>query len=212
MAIKINEILHRLKSGARTNKYRVIIPLLGRDFDIQCHEVSSAGRSIGTAEVFLRGRKFLLAGDRSDEGTIQISFYNDPHLSIRNFFLRYIEAIQSYATPVSVDETSALLSNGEISALTLMRDAVANLEGYISELKHNLDSLLSIAGFDFFISGPWYQSEFTIQQLDENEDVVSTTIFHNAWISEVSEIQYTDETGDISKTTLTITYTGSTII
>jgi len=207
MAIKINELIRTIGSGARTNKYRVLFPLLGRDFDIQCHEFQSAGRSLGVVDIYLRGREFKLAGDRADDGSFTISFYNDPNLQIRNFFLRMIAVVQDYVTPVTVN---AALEN-DLTLFDRLQDAINRLEGYITEVKHNLTSLLNIAGFEFGM-GTWYMTDITVQQLDENENISSTIIFHECFISDVSEIQYSDETGDISKTTLTFSYTGSTII
>ena len=207
MAIKINELVRTIGSGARTNKYRVIFPLLGKDFDIQCHEMTSPGRSLGTAEVFLRGRKYLLAGDRADEGTFSITFYNDPKLQIRSFFMRLISAVQDFATPVTVSEVQ-----GSLSLFDRLQDTINRLEGYLSEVKHNLSSLLTILGFEFLSAGAWYQMDITVQQLDHYENVASTIVFHEAFVTDVSEITYTDETGDISKTTVTFAYTGSTIL
>ena len=83
---KIRELEAVLGSGARNNKYRVIFPYFGREIDIQTHDVTAPGRSMGVAEVYLKGRKYQLAGDRSDEGTITLTFYNDPEMIIRRFF------------------------------------------------------------------------------------------------------------------------------
>ena len=212
MAIKINELINTIGSGARSNKYRVLMPFMGREFDIMCHEATTPGRSLGTVDIVLRGREYKVAGDRADENTIQLTFYNDPHLATRNFFLRYIEAIQSFATPVSVSQTQLLKSQGKLNAYQTIQNSLNTLKGYVTEVKHNLGSLLSLGGFEFFGTGAWYQMEMTIQQLDENENIATQTVLHNAWISEVSEIQYTDDTGEITKTTLTIVYTGSTIL
>ena len=208
MAIKINELLKTIGPGARTNKYRVMLPLFGREFDIQCNEFQSPGRSIGSVDIYLRGREFKVAGDRSDEGSFTITFYNDPGLQIRNLFLRLVSAIQDYTTPVSVSSSLG----DSLSLFDKLQEAMNALEGYLSEVKHNLAALLNIAGFDFIGSGMWYQMDITVQQLDENENPVSTTVFHQAFVTDVSEIQYTDETGEISKTTLTFAYTGTTII
>jgi hypothetical protein len=207
MAIKINELVRTIGSGARTNKYRVLFPLLGRDFDIQCHEFQSSGRSLGTVDVYLRGREFKMAGDRSDAGSFTVSFYNDPNLKIRNFFLRMIAVVQDYVTPVTVDAATVT----DLTFFDRLLNAVNKLEDYVTEVKHNISALLGIAGFEFN-TGAWYMTDITIQQLDENGDISSSTVFHECFITDVSEIQYTDDNGDISRTSLTFTYTGNTII
>jgi hypothetical protein len=174
MAIKISELAHIIKSGARTNKYRVIFPHLGREIDVLCSEISSPGRNIGTTEVFLRGRKYLIAGDRSDDGTIEITFYNDSELRYINIFLDMINSIQSYDTPIYLKG----VQNPSNTFLTYRNDV------------------------------PLYQFDLTIEQLDENMNVTSRIKLLNAFVNIVGDIQYTDETGEVSKTTVTLSYTG----
>ena len=96
---KIRELESIVREGARTNKYRLLIPFGGREIDIRCHDINAPGRSIGVAEVFLKGRKFQLAGDRSEEGSFTMTFYNDPKLELRNELLNMIDDIQSYYVP-----------------------------------------------------------------------------------------------------------------
>jgi len=98
---KIREIEYIMGAGARTNKYRVLIPFGGREIDIQCHDVNAPGRSMGVAEVFLKGRKYQLAGDRADEGSLTLTFYNDPELILRTTLLDMVNDIQDYNVPGS---------------------------------------------------------------------------------------------------------------
>jgi hypothetical protein len=215
MATKISELKTIMGSGARTNKYRVIFPYFGRDFDIQVHEVTSPGAGIGVVDVYLKGREYKIAGDRGDSGSIEMSFYNDQYLIIRNFFLRYIQNIQSYETPITIDaetigDYSKLIS--DITGIGLIDDIYSGVItgiDYFEQIKYNI---FNISGFVSSITGsdimPFYQTDIVIQQLDEDERAVSEMVLHNAFISNVSDIQYTDETGDISRTTLTINYSG----
>jgi hypothetical protein len=215
MSLKINELVQTLGSGARTNKYRIIIPILGRELDIQCHSVTSPGKTIGTTEVFLRGRKFLIAGDRADEGTIQFSFYNDESLLLRNFFLASIDSLQSYETPITIDVTAAqnlATSLLDVAGATIGAETFGRLKEVVSEVQSNLNSLATLMNYG--TAGgltDWYMSDVYIQQLDSDGNIVSEMILNSAFVSEVSEIEYTDETGEISKTNVTLTYTGSSI-
>ena len=157
---KIHEIAAALGAGARNNKYRVKMSILGRELDILIHNITVAGRSVGTTEVFLKGRKYLIKGDRSDSGEITFSFYNEPGLVTRNTLLQNIEDINNYDIGGSIDT---------------------------------------------------YQFELTVDQLDHKGNMDSSTVYKYAWVSSVSELEYQDEVGDISQTSVTITYTGSEV-
>ena len=99
---KIRDLDFHLQAGARNNKYRVLFPTFGREIDILTHDIVSPSMSIGVAEVFLKGRKYQLAGDRSDEGSISMTIYNDPELGIRTFLQEGIKAIQDFETPSTI--------------------------------------------------------------------------------------------------------------
>jgi hypothetical protein len=59
-----------------------------------------------------------------------------------------------------------------------------------------------------YVGDYWYQTDIKIQQLGPNQEVLTETTLWNAFVSSVSEIQYSDETGDITKTSITINYSG----
>lgn len=108
---KIRDTLAVVQSGARNNKYRILFPLFGQEIDILCHASSNPGREIGTVEVFLKGRKYTMAGDMSDEGTWSITIYNTEDFLVRSFFLKVIAGIQNFNTPITLDEGYNQMSN-----------------------------------------------------------------------------------------------------
>jgi hypothetical protein len=55
---------------------------------------------------------------------------------------------------------------------------------------------------------PKYQFDLIIEQLDDEMNVTSKIKVQNAFVNIVGDIQYTDEEGEVSKTTVTISYTG----
>jgi len=221
---KIRELEAVLGAGARNNKYRVIFPYFGRELDIQTHDVTAPGRSMGVSEVFLKGRKYQIAGDRSDEGSITLTFYNDPEMIIRRFFLQVIAGMQNYNLPMTIDGgtpeigTDVMSISGSISRRALIAfdeirnnfRSLGNLFTYLNaETPRNFDyDRYNTRSAGVYSSAPWYQTDIRIQQLDHNEEQTTEAVYHNAFVTEVSAIDYQDEVGEISTTTLTLAYTG----
>ncbi len=108
---KIAQIQQKLQSGARTNKYRIIHPKFGEELDILCKSTTMPGRTMGTVEVFLKGRKYQMAGDMSDDGTWSFTIYNTEDFEIRDFFLGQMANIQSAEAPDTIQGTSTATPN-----------------------------------------------------------------------------------------------------
>jgi hypothetical protein len=197
-AQKIAELGMVVKSGARNNKYRIQLPYAGKEVDILCHEINSPGRSIGTAEVFLKGRKYILAGDRSDDNSTELTFYNDPGLQLRTLFLNLIEGVQPYYTPNYVSPSDHIVQS------------VDTIGGYLDQIRYNLSSISAAPMTKD--STPWYQTDIVIEQLDDKMNVTSKNVLMDAFVSSVGDIQYTDETGEVSSTTVTFTHNGNIIV
>ena len=242
---KISELQNTIGAGARNNKYRILFPYFGKEIDVQTHLISAPGRSIGEVEVYLKGRKYKLAGDRADEGTFDMTLYNDEDLLIRRFFLQIIAGIQNYKTPKSIDSAKNyegdfsdlakvnpsfsneynLTNTGIIgagfklyNAYKQIRQNIASIQNSISKLKDDFNSggILGIitkngtGGYGLYDGSPWYMSDVRIQQLDSNGDTITETILHNAFVTSVGPIEYTDETGEITSSTVSISYSGVT--
>ena len=108
---KINETLNLVQSGARSNKYRIMMDFFDpRDIDILCHTASQPGSSIGTVETIIKGRKVQLPGDVSDDGTWTMTIYNTENFEVRRFFLRVLHGIQNFNAPVAPGDMPAVES------------------------------------------------------------------------------------------------------
>jgi len=250
---KISETLSILRSGARNNKYRIIYPLFGKEIDILCHTSSNPGREIGTVDVFLKGRKYIMAGDMADDGVWALTIYNTQDFLVRSFFLKVIAGIQNFNAPLTLDD-SAFMSEfftgfnysnnsnyGDSSSYNFLaeigKDSLSDsmeiisnaynqmysnwntVNNYIYDMKEGILNSTGADGKVFTTSSsnqagatykfqPWYMSDIIIQQLDHNDLPVTTTTLHNAFITNVGGIDYTDEAGDISTTELTFAYSG----
>jgi len=238
---KINDTLNKIQAGARNNKYRIFYDTLGEDFDIMVHSTSMPGREVSSTEVFVRGRKYKLAGEISDDGTWEATFYNDPDLLHRRFFLKMLDGIHNFNTP------DYLLSGGERTESSLtgpdyfyssdtltvgdflgkindtakkindlyysvkaLKTKVSRSVDYITKaINGDWDAIASIFSENNY-QKPWYMQEIVIQQLDHEGRIVYSATLHNAFVTNVSPLEYQDEQGEISTTTVTFEYSGIT--
>ncbi len=105
---KINETLSLIKSGARTNRYKILYPVFGNEIDIICFASSMPGRELSTVEAYVKGRKFLLAGEMADEGSWEMSIYNTPDHIHRRFFLKMIGGVHNFQTPEYLNDGGSI--------------------------------------------------------------------------------------------------------
>lgn len=85
--------------GARANKYRVNLPYTSAEsMDVLAKATSLPDVTLGTIEVWHRGRKLLVAGEAQYAGTWDVTFYNTEDLNLRDIFVEEIERIDSYLT------------------------------------------------------------------------------------------------------------------
>ncbi len=264
MANKIRETLNLIQSGGRSNKYRILLNFFSPgDLDILCHATSMPGREVGTVEVYMKGRKFQLAGERTDSGEWEMTMYNTPDLAHRRFFLKVLAGIQNFNEPASMGNdlniedlyrgnTALNYSSNSPSAdgrgsIGGFFGAIGNVVNQVSAVQTKIDeayreirsgyqSIKNIGqnlkdfvdgndaygttaaglgevhkGASGYSSMPWYQQDIVIQQLNHNDEPISETILHNAFITSVGPVEYDDSTEGISTTNLVFAYTGISI-
>ncbi len=186
---KINDTLYALQSGARTNKYRILLRDFGEDIDIVCNATVMPGRSLSTTEVFIKGRKYRLAAESEDEGIWEITFYNTPDLFHRRVFLAMIGDIHNFSVPTYLGgdgvNPDAPIANGDVFSRI-----VEIIMGGVQQGN--------------------YKQDIVIQQLDFNENTIGEAIIHNAFVTTVGSIEYSDETQGVSTTSVTFTWSGIT--
>ncbi len=257
---KIHETLITIQAGARNNKYQVMYPYFGEDFDVVCNATSLPGRELGTVEVFVKGRKYQLAGEMADDGAWEVTFYNTPDLFHRNFFLQMLEGVHSFYTPsylvnggdldastlggINNINTNQLYRGGTTSAMVNDSSFLGNLANTLGKvnkavddvkkayndtknvwdtatqtfndlkgfLNGNWNELETVVKSTGYLSKPWYQHEVKVYQMDHNDQPITGVILHDLFPTSVSGIEYTDETGEISTTTVTFAYSHSTYI
>ncbi len=198
MSAKINELLDFIGPGGRSNKYRIHYPGLGKVLDVVTKSTNMPGRDISVAEVFVRGRKYQLAAEVSEDGTWEIEIYNNEFHSERNFFLGLIDDTNSYNVPEYLDATLGAAG----SPVGDLIDSGLNVWNAIRGQADRSSTFITNQG------APWYQQDIVIEQLNHDEVPVSRVILNHAFVTSVGSIEYSDEIGDVTTSTISFAYSG----
>jgi len=208
---KINELLAVVSSGARRNKYRVLIPVtddsnLSRNMDILCHSASIPGRALTPVDVIVKGRKAQLVGETSLESTWEAIFYNTTNMEVRDYFLDWMEDMHSLKTPDD-DNGGGVLGLDNLNKIVkagrgIAADATAALDQINGLIDDPINALFGDPSYT-----PEYQREITIQQLGSgnSNDTYQVNLI-GAFPINIATVEFDDSTAEISTTTVTFAY------
>jgi len=194
----INLLYNTVFSGARTNKYRIIIPLtpkslgtndLSRDINTLCQSTSMPGKAVTATEAFVKGRKVMLRGETSLDSTWTTTILNTSDMIIRTELLQWMHEVHK----------NQWVPGGEDG---LINDLAQGAKSVISGISNIVNDPMKF----FTDSGVRYQKDVTIEQLNEKGEVEFTTTLIGAFPTDVSTVDLEDGTGDISKTVVTFTF------
>ena len=176
----INTLMNTVFSGARTNKYRIIIPLtpkslgtndLSRDINTLCQSTVMPGKTIGAAETFVKGRKVMLRGETALENTWQTTILNTSDMIIRTELLQWMQEVhKNQWVPAGEDG--------------LVNDLAQGAKSIISGVSNIVNDPMKL----FTDGGVRYQKDITIEQLNEIGEVEFTTTLIGAFPTDVSVI------------------------
>jgi len=189
----VSSLISTIKSGARANKYRIIIPIMNanivQDIDFTVQSSSMPGKTITPVEVYIKGRKIQMRGETNLENTWDITFYNKNDLSIRNLLISWIELIHNNKYEV------------------IERNPLSDIEESFDRIGDALDNTL---GNPFGFNGENnlnYQKDITIEQLDQNGEAITKVLLIGAFPITVGPIELDDSNGNISTSTCTFAFT-----
>jgi len=200
MANKISQLLNIVPQHSKSNKYRVIINTMGESMDVLCTNTSLKGMQSTPAEAYYKGRKANLRGESLYDTTWTIEFYNNVNLPYRFMFIDWMRKIHS-SRPTDSNKLEQAVPVGMLSAAKTM---FGNIKSAIEEATDLVENPLeNILG----TSNAKYQGTAKVFQLDNN----SNEQFHQEMVGlfpiEVSDIEYDDSNPEITKTTVTFTFT-----
>jgi hypothetical protein len=203
----ISELLNIVKAGARSNKYRILIPTPeGKIFDILCTSTTLPGRNITPTEVVIKGKKTLIAGETQWAGTWQTSFYNDIEFSARVYFWLWMEVIHN---PVITDYTFDEYMSKKLTHIdNVILDKFNEIENIYNSIVNSFGNNNNIIGNTL----SFYQIDLIVEQLDENEEGVHAYKLIGAFPVNVDDVQLNDSEGDVSQTSVTFAYTNIELV
>ena len=195
--------------GARTNKYvlELEVPISGspsiKSLNILCQSVSFPQRSMTSASVWRFGRKYNLRGETNFGDTCTIEFVDDSLLSVRRSLDRWFIDIDDSKLQ---DEGLTGLYRAPLEKLKGVglsgREMNAKMDWAGSSRSYN-------TGFskEYNTSTPGYQTDIRVFQLDQVGNKISGYLMQNAFISEISQIEYRDDKeNELTKFTAGITF------
>ena len=192
----ITDLLNVLDSGARSNKYKVYIPMfdeLGTDLDLLVQTASLPGKNLTPTEVVIKGRKCMLRGDMSFDGSWTMTFLNTEDMKARLYFLKWIDEISNTNM-----NTQGILGGLNVSGISVYD--IANTINIGEQIAGNPLSLLG--GIQ-----PTYQKDIKIEQLNSSGGGEMAVRLIGAFPVTVSPIEYNEVLGEVSSTSITFSYT-----
>jgi len=209
MANKIAELVANINAGARTSKYRVLVPTDDNDFsknmDILCKGASFPGRAITPVDVVIKGKKTQITGETSLEGSWTMTFYNTTDMKVRIFFDNWIREMHTLQLPspqndglLGLENLNNLVGQANEFIQSYERN-VSRVEGIISD---PINTLFGAGG-----TFPIYQRDITVQQLaSSDEDSTFELTLIGAFPTSIDTIELTDDGTGISETSVTFSY------
>lgn len=179
--------------GLRKNRYLIEVPVPGSEgqkLNILCMATSLPERTIGTIDVYSKGRKYKVRGETEFPGTYNISIMDDSDMSIRKLFDAWADLVDQ--TAPREDGILGVLGNnakglaGSISGLI----NAANTFKSAFSVDNGLSFVLN--AFTGTYAAPLYQTEVNIWQLDQNGNKVYGYQLQNAYPISVGTVELDD--------------------
>lgn len=196
----ISELMTAMKSGARSNKYRVMLPMfddLGKELDLLIQTASMPGKTLTPTEVIVKGRKYLMRGEMSLDGSWEMTFFNTEDMYARDYFIKWMNEVHN----TNMDG-QGLLGGVGIGGIGLS-EASRAISGAI-------DAGANIAGNPLSLLGgiqATYQKDIKIEQLKSDGEPEMAVRLIGAFPTAVGAVEYSDATSEVSTTTVTFAYT-----
>lgn len=194
--------------GSRTNKYVLEFDLPISDapglptLNVLCQATSFPQRNMNVATLWRFGRKYNLRGETEYGGTWTLTFVDDSEMTIRKAMDRWF---------IDIDDSK--LQGTGLERIYLTKEA--KIEHSEVDLKpreqaFKFDYFANAAvhlGKEYAPSRPLYQTDIRVYQLDQVGNKTMGYLMQNAFISEISQIDYgDDQENQLTKFSITISF------
>lgn len=185
--------------GARTNKYilELDIPSGGPSLEklnILCQATSFPQRNMTPATVWRMGRKYNLRGEVDYGGSWTLTFVDDSTMSVR----RALDSWHIFTDDSKIQDT----------ALQGLYDSIAQKLSGSKDLRRMRTRFGNYkGGKEYHPAIPSYQTDIKVFQLDQVGNRIMGYLIQNAFITEISQIDYgDDQENQLTKFSVTITF------
>jgi len=219
----LSKLLKELGAGARTNKFRILIPIgnNGETFDILCHTAQLPGKTIVPVDIVSKGRKYQMRGEVTYDGSWSAEIYNSESMNEYKLLISWMKEVHEHEV-----YREGILGGLTLGGVNVSKAAQGITAGINQVANIATTNPLSILGS--IINGPGaypsYMRNIRIQMLggDETEqfkqgfagfnkdfaqeNIIAEVLLMGVFPKEVAPIELTSETGDISLTNITFAY------
>lgn len=195
-------------AGSRTNKYVLEFDMPIKDapgvatLNVLCQATSFPQRNMTVATLWRFGRKYNLRGETDYGGSWTLTFVDDSEMTLRKAMDKWHIDIDDSKLQGTGLERIYLKKEEKIKHSEI--DLKPREQGFKYDYFSNARVRL---GKEYEPSRPLYQTDIRVYQLDQVGNKTMGYLMQNAFISEISQIDYGDDQADqLTKFSITITF------
>lgn len=216
MNYTISDLKKSLNGGSRKNKYllELATPVIGFNeskLNMLCQSASLPERAINISTIWHKGRKYNIRSETEYPGSITFTFIDDNKMTLRKGFDKWLNLVDN-SKPISgglFGGTSYESGAGQIASLTNSAVNLAEeVSSFISDpLGSATDYVSGLIDPNNKLSVASYQTDINVWQLSSDLSKVYGYKMQNAFISNISSVDYSDsELDSLVEFNVTFTY------
>jgi len=198
--------------GLRKSKYLLEIPVPGNNgkkLNILCRSTAFPERSVGTVDLYDKGRIYKVRAETTFPGTYNISILDDSDMTLREIFDNWLNLVDQ-TKPKGDGLVGNFLGDGVNNLLETVDGIVKAANTLKTSFENDSGMSFLLNAFDQNEGHPLYQADINIWQLSQTGQKVYGYKLQNAFPSQIGtvELDDSDET-TLSEFSVTFTYSES---
>ena len=223
--MSISNLINKIGSGARTNKFRILIPIgdNGETFDILCQSASLPGKILTPVKMISKGRNYTLRGETSYDGNWSATIYNTDKMAEYKQMVRWMDEVHQHAVyregilggltvgGVNVSKAAQGITSGINQAVNILSTNPLSLVGSIINGAGTYPSYMRNIRIQMLGGSDTKKYKQGFNKLGDNNDllaenVIAEVLLLGVFPTSVSPIDLTSENGNISVTNIVFAY------